>query len=45
MEKIENVIIKNRESLLSHGRRELRECALDIAEAGISGGDPGLGTH
>ena len=41
----EHRIIKNRESLLSHGRKELREHALDIAEAGISGGDPGLGTH
>jgi glycerate 2-kinase len=45
MEMKENVIIKNRESLLSHGRKELRDRALDIAEAGITGGDPGLGTH
>ena len=41
----EHRIIKNRESLLAHGRKELREHALDIAEAGIIGGDQGLGTR
>ena len=45
MEKKEYSIIKNREALLSHGKKELRKNALDVAEAGISGGDPGLGTH
>ena len=41
----EKAIIKNRASLLSHGRKELREHALDIVEAGIVGGDPGVGTY
>jgi glycerate 2-kinase len=45
MEKKNNSLIKNRDSLLSHGKKELREYVLDIAEAGISGGDPGHGTY
>lgn len=41
----EHRIIKNRGALLSHGNVGLREHALDITEAGVRGGDPGLGTR
>ena len=38
-------IIKNRQRLLSHGNRKLREHALEIIEAGIKAANPGLGTQ
>ncbi len=41
----EKRFIKNRDELLSHGSRELREAVVEIAEAGIRGSDPGIGTH
>lgn len=38
-------IIKNYDELLSHGQRKAREDALKIIEAGVNGGDPGVGTR
>lgn len=37
-------IIKNIDSLVSHGESDIRRDALDIIEAGILGADPGRGT-
>lgn len=41
----EHGIIRNRADLLQHGYVGLRSAALDIAEAGILGADPGPGTR
>lgn len=38
-------IIKNYQELLSHGRKKLREAALEVIQAGIRGADPGIGTY
>ena len=41
----EEMIVKNRDELLSRGEPGLRGNLLDIIEAGIRGGDPGTGTR
>lgn len=38
-------VVKNRQQLLDHGTRSLREVALSIVEAAIARGDPVNGTH
>jgi hypothetical protein len=38
-------IIKNYKDTVSHGQKRVREDALKIIEAGIKGGDPGVGTR
>ena len=38
-------IVKNYQSLLTHGHKRLREAALTIIQEGINEADPGIGTH